>query len=95
MFISRDTKRKDEFTFKAPQIRICRGDRMKKREVIIGKAIAVVILIATIIIHKFVFELPYVLALSLVIFSALLYTLCTIGGKRRKKQDESQKLIGK
>jgi hypothetical protein len=61
---------------------------MKKREVIIGKAIAVVILAATIIIHNFVFDLPHVLVSSLVMFSVLLYTLCTIGNKRRKKQDE-------
>jgi len=61
---------------------------MKKREVIIGKAIAVVILVATIIIHNFVYTLPLVLITSLIMFSALLYTLCTIGDIRRKKQDE-------
>lgn len=68
---------------------------MKKTEVIMGKAISVVILIATLIIHSFIFELPYVLALSLVIFSALLYTLCIIGNKRRKKQEESRKSVDK
>jgi Mg/Co/Ni transporter MgtE len=63
---------------------------MPKREVIIGKVIAVVVLIATIIIHNFVFKLPHVLATSLAMFSAMLFTLCTIGDIRRRKQDENR-----
>ncbi|HHW48883.1 MAG TPA: hypothetical protein GXX14_09735 [Clostridiaceae bacterium] len=63
---------------------------MKKSEVIIGKTIAVVVLIATIIIHNFVFKLPHVLATSLVMFSAMLFALCTIGDIRRRNQDETK-----
>jgi predicted tellurium resistance membrane protein TerC len=64
---------------------------MKRKEVIIGIAIAMVILIATLIIHNFIFELPHALVSSLIIFSALLFTLCIIGEKKRKQQEESQK----
>jgi len=60
------------------------GDCMKKREVILGKAISAVVLVTTIIVHNFVFKLPFVFASSLVTFSALLYTLCIIGDERRK-----------
>jgi len=63
---------------------------MKKREAIIGKVIAVVILVVTIIIHSFVYTLPLVLITSLIMFSAILYTLCTIGDIRKKKQDETK-----
>jgi len=64
---------------------------MKKKEVILGKSIAVVVLLATIITRNFIFELPNVLATSLIMFSVVLYTLCTIGDKRRKEQEENQK----
>ena len=57
---------------------------MKKREVILGKAISAVVLVTTIIVDNFVYKLPLVLASSLVTFSALLYILCTIGDGRRK-----------
>lgn len=59
---------------------------MKKKEVIIGIAIAMVILIATLIIHNFIFELSYVLVCSLVIFSALLFMLCIIGEKKERSR---------
>lgn len=60
---------------------------MKRKEVIIGKAMSVFILVATIIVHNYVVELPHGLRSFLVTFSALLFTLCTIGDIRRKKQE--------
>ncbi len=60
---------------------------MKKKEVIIGKAISIVVLIATIIIHNFIFRLPHVLITSLIMFSVLLFALCTIGDKMRKEKE--------
>jgi len=64
---------------------------MKRREVILGKSIAMVVLIATIITHNFIYQLPYVLATSLITFSITLFSLCTIGDLRRKNQKESSK----
>ena len=64
---------------------------MKRKEVIIGIAIAMIILIVTLIIHNFIFKLPHILISSLIIFSALLFTLCIIGEKKRKRQEDRQK----
>lgn len=60
---------------------------MKKKEVIIGKTISIVVLIATIIIHNFVFKMPHVLVTSFIVFSVLLFVLCTIGDKIRKEKE--------
>lgn len=62
---------------------------MRKIEVIIGKVISLVVLITTIIFHKFVSELNHVIFTCLVSFSALLYTLCVIGDKRKKQKGDS------
>lgn len=64
---------------------------MKRKEVLIGIAIAVVILIVTLIVHWFFFKLPYVLVSSVIIFSALLFTLCIIGDKKRKQKEKTQR----
>lgn len=64
---------------------------MKRKEVIIGITVAIAILITTLIIHNFIFELSHIFVSSLIIFSALLFTLCVIGEKKRKQQEESQK----
>lgn len=68
---------------------------MKKKSVIIGMAIATVVLIATVIIHNYIFELPHVLATSLITFSALLFILCIFGNKKRKGQEQNHKSGGK
>lgn len=67
---------------------------MKRKDVAIGIAIAVVILIATLVIHNFIFALPHVLVSSLIIFSGLLFTLCMVGGKKESKE-KRQKTGGK
>ncbi|MGI6169998.1 MAG: hypothetical protein ACOYI4_09960 [Christensenellales bacterium] len=64
---------------------------MKRNEVIIGIAIAMVVLIATLVLHHFIVKLSHILISSLIIFSALLFTLCIIGEKKRKSQEDRQK----
>lgn len=59
---------------------------MKKREVMIGKSIAVTVLIAAII-YNYFFELPYVLFTSIISFCSMLFILCVIGDNKRKKND--------
>jgi len=61
---------------------------MKKKEVIIGKMIAVAVLIAVIIYNHF-FELSNVLFTSIILFCLMLFTLCVIGDKKRNKRDGS------
>ncbi|NLX64781.1 MAG: hypothetical protein GX022_08435 [Clostridiaceae bacterium] len=61
---------------------------MKKKEVIIGKVIAVTVLIV-VIIYNFLFELPHVLFTSIILFCLMLFTLCVIGDKKRNKRDGS------
>ncbi|HWS30261.1 MAG TPA: hypothetical protein VN512_09150 [Clostridia bacterium] len=68
---------------------------MKKTDVIIGIVIATVVFIATVIIHNFIFELPHVLATSLITFSVLLFALCIFGNKKRKEHGENHKSGGK
>jgi len=61
---------------------------MKKKEVIIGKMIAVAVLIAVIIYNHF-FELSNVLFTSIILFCLMLFTLCVIWDKKRNKRDGS------
>jgi predicted tellurium resistance membrane protein TerC len=64
------------------------GNRVKRKMVIIGIAVAPIILMVTLIIHHFIAELPHVLVSSLVIFSAILITLCLIGERKRKQGEK-------
>jgi undecaprenyl pyrophosphate phosphatase UppP len=64
---------------------------IKKKKVIIGIVIATVVFIATVIIHSFIFELPHVLATSLITLSVLLFVLCIFGNKKRKEHEEDHK----
>jgi ABC-type multidrug transport system permease subunit len=68
---------------------------MKKKEVIIGIVISTVVFLSTVIIHSFIFELPHVLATSLITFSALLFVLCIFGNKKRMEREENHKTDGK
>ncbi len=62
---------------------------MKKTEVIIGMVIACIVFIAMLFIHTFVMALPSVYVIASIIFSVLLFSLCLIGDKKRRKQENN------
>jgi membrane protein implicated in regulation of membrane protease activity len=61
---------------------------MKKKEVIIGKIIAWIVFLAALCLRMLVADLPYIYAHSMIFFSVLLFTLCVIGDRKRKKQED-------